>query len=219
MRLGEHVVANGLSGDGQHQAACDLLLKRSPRLGGEPIRKEGETTLQAAVRLAGHLGGGVFPIQGPPGAGKTFTAARMICELVGQGKTVGVTANSHKVIRNLIDETIRAAEVIGLDLHCCQKVAELEAPLPRLQFVKTNEDLLQSLGGPVAVGGGTAWLWAHPDAFEAVDVLFVDEAAQMSLANVLAVSQSAHTIVLVGDPQQLDQPTQGSHPDGVDLSR
>jgi hypothetical protein len=35
---------------------------------------------------------------------------------------------------------------------------------------------------------------------------------------VLAVAQSAHTIVLVGDPQQLDQPTQGSHPDGVDLS-
>jgi predicted RecB family nuclease len=218
VRLGEHVVANGLSGGGPQHAACDLLLKLGPRLGGEPIRKEGETTLQAAVRLAGHLGGGVFPIQGPPGAGKTFTAARMICELVRQGKTVGVTANSHKVIRNLIDETIRAAEVIGLDLHCCQKVAELEALLPRLRFVKTNEDLLQSLGGPVAVGGGTAWLWAHPDAFEAVDVLFVDEAAQMSLANVLAVAQSAHTVVLVGDPQQLDQPTQGSHPDGVDLS-
>jgi len=129
-----------------------------------------------------------------------------------------VTANSHKVIRNLIDETIRAAEVIGLDLRCCQKAAELEAPLPRLLFVETNKELLQSLGRGASVGGGTAWLWAHPDAFEAVDVLFVDEAAQMSLANVLAVAQSAHTIVLVGDPQQLDQPTQGSHPDGVDLS-
>ena len=151
VRLGEHVVANGLSGGGPQHAACDLLLKRSPRLGGEPIRKEGETTLEAAVRLAAHLDAGIFPIQGPPGAGKTFTAARMICELVRQGKTVGVTANSHKVIRNLIDETIRAAEVIGLDLHCCQKVAELEAPLPRLRFVKTNEDLLQSLGGSVAL--------------------------------------------------------------------
>jgi hypothetical protein len=62
----------------------------------------------------------------------------MICELVRQGKTVGVTANSHKVIRNLIDETIRAAEVIGLDLHCCQKVAELEAPLPRLPICQNE---------------------------------------------------------------------------------
>ena len=59
---------------------------------------------------------------------------------------------------------------------------------------------------------------ARPDAFEAIDVLFVDEAAQMSLANVLAVSQSAKTVVLIGDPQQLDQPTQGSHPDGTDAS-
>jgi uncharacterized protein len=68
------------------------------------------------------------------------------------------------------------------------------------------------------VGAGTAWLWATPEAFETVDVLFVDEAAQMSLANVLAVSQAAKTVVLIGDPQQLDQPTQGSHPEGTDLS-
>jgi superfamily I DNA and/or RNA helicase len=51
-----------------------------------------------------------------------------------------------------------------------------------------------------------------------VDVLFIDEVAQMSLANVLAVSQAAKTVVLLGDPQQLDQPTQGGHPDGVDMS-
>ena len=68
------------------------------------------------------------------------------------------------------------------------------------------------------VGGGTAWLWSRPDAFETVDVLFVDEAAQMSLANVLAVSQAAKTVVLIGDPQQLDQPMQGSHPEGTDVS-
>jgi uncharacterized protein len=61
-------------------------------------------------------------------------------------------------------------------------------------------------------------LWSRPDAFEAVDVLFVDEAAQMSIANVLAVSQAAKTLVLIGDPQQLDQPIQGSHPDGCDVS-
>jgi superfamily I DNA and/or RNA helicase len=61
-------------------------------------------------------------------------------------------------------------------------------------------------------------LWSRPDAFEALDILFVDEAAQMSLANVLAVSQAAKTVVLIGDPQQLDQPTQGSHPDDTAVS-
>jgi uncharacterized protein len=94
----------------------------------------------------------------------------------------------------------------------------MEDPRHRLSFAKKSEDLLQSLGNGIAVGGGTAWLWSRPDAFEALDVLFVDEAAQMSLANVLAVSQSAKTVVLIGDPQQLDQPTQGSHPDDTDVS-
>jgi len=41
----------------------------------------------------------------------------------------------------------------------------------------------------------TSWLWAAPEAFETVDVLFVDEAGQMSLADVLAVSQAAKTVV------------------------
>jgi uncharacterized protein len=68
------------------------------------------------------------------------------------------------------------------------------------------------------VAGGTAWLWGSPDAANAVDVLFIDEAAQMSLANVLAVSQAARSVVLLGDPQQLDQPMQGSHPEGTDVS-
>src|SRR5262249_18887363 len=162
--------------------------------------------------------GGILPIQGPPGAGKTFTGAHMICELVRRGKTVGVTANSHKVILNLIDEVIKAADKQGVDLHCCHKSDEREDPKHRLSFVKNNEDFLAQLGHGVSVGGGTAWVWSRPDAFECVDVLFVEEAAQMSLADVLAVSQAAKTVVLIGDPQQLEQPTQGSHPDGTDVS-
>jgi AAA domain len=74
------------------------------------------------------------------------------------------------------------------------------------------------LGSSVQVGGGTAWLWSRQDAAGTLDVLFADEAAQMSLANVLAVSQAAKTVVLIGDPQQLDQPIQDSHPDGADIS-
>jgi len=218
VRIGEYVADHGLLGDGLYQAARDLLLKESPRIAGEPLDREGETTVEAAVRLCGHLAGGILPIQGPPGAGKTFTGARMICELVRRGKKVGITANSHKVIRNLIDATIKTADELGIELQCCQKADEVEDPQHRLAFAKSNQDLFAALRSSASVGGGTAWLWSHPDAFETVDALFVDEAAQMSLANVLAVSQAAKTVVLIGDPQQLDQPIQGSHPEGTDVS-
>lgn len=186
VRLGEHVANNGLQGEGSYQAARDLLLRKAPRLGGEAVRADGETTLAAAVRLCAHLGNGVLPIQGPPGAGKTFTGARMICELVSQGKIVGITANSHKVIRNLIDAVIKAADELGIDLHCCQKAAEMEEPRHRLSFAKRSEDLIQSLGSGVAVGGGTAWLWSRQDAFEVLDVLFVDDRRVAKFARSLA---------------------------------
>lgn len=218
LRIGKHVAANGIEGAGRYQAARDLLLRRPPPVGEEPIRQQAENTLQAALRLSEHLGHGILPIQGPPGAGKTYTGARMICALVRQGKTVGITANSHKVIRNLIDEVIKEADKLGMELVCQQKADEVGEARHRLTFARRSEDLLAAIGNGVNVGGGTAWLWSRPDAFESVDVLFVDEAAQMSLANVIAVSQAARTVVLIGDPQQLDQPIQGSHPDGCDVS-
>ncbi len=218
VRLGEYVSDEGIDGEGPHQAARDLLLRMAPRTEGESLLREGEATSEAAVRLCGHLQGGLLPIQGPPGAGKTYSGARMICELVRQGKTVGITANSHKVIRNLIDEAIKAADEQGVNLQCCHKADEVGLAHHRLTFARTNEELINGLGQSVNVGGGTAWLWSRQDALATLDVLFVDEAAQMSLANVLAVAQAAKTVVLLGDPQQLDQPMQGTHPEGTDVS-
>ena len=73
-------------------------------------------------------------------------------------------------------------------------------------------------GGSAQVAAGTAWLWARPEMANSVDVLFLDEAGQISLANTLAVSQAATSIVLLGDPQQLDQPQRGIHPPGAEVS-
>ena len=218
VRIGEYVAANGMTRDGQYQAARDLLMLAGPRVGGESLKEADETALAAAMRIAPHLDGGVFPVQGPPGAGKTYIGARMICTLAQSGKKVGITANSHKVIRNILDEAIEAADELDVPIECIQKVSEEEDNLPRLQFTTDNATALVAVGTSCQVAAGTAWLWACPDAFQSVDVLFIDEAAQMSLANVLAVSQAAKTIVLLGDPRQLEQPMQGSHPEGTDVS-
>jgi uncharacterized protein len=216
-RIGKYVADNGMSGEGPYQAARDLLLRSAPRTGGEALKGPDETALGAAMRLAPYLQG-VFPIQGPPGTGKTHIGARMIATLTQRGTRVGVTANSHKVIRNVLDEVLEAAPELGTSIECIQKVAEDEPNLPQLQFTIKNEELLDAISANCQVAGGTAWLWARPDAFQSVDTLFIDEAAQMSFANVLAVSQAAKNIVLLGDPQQLEQPMQGSHPEGTDVS-
>ncbi|MCJ8205393.1 TM0106 family RecB-like putative nuclease [Pseudomonas sp. RGM2987] len=218
VRIGEHVVAHGMEGGEHFQAARDLLMRLPPRIGNQPIQHEGESALDSALRVAAHIESGLLPIQGPPGAGKTHTGSRMICSLVQAGKTVGVTANSHKVIRNLLDGVVKASEEMGIDVCCFQKPSEMEPDQQRLRFVKSNADLLNAIGSRANVAGGTAWLWASPDAAQSVDVLFIDEAAQMALANVIAVSQAANSVVLLGDPQQLDQPMQGSHPEGTDVS-
>ena len=223
-RIGAWVEANGLDAMGPYRAARDLLLRHPPRLtGGSAILlAPGEQTLDAAKRVGTQLDHSLLAIQGPPGAGKTYTGARMICELVRQGKRVGITATSHKVIRNLLDEVVKAAGEEKLTgLKCVQKVKDTDKPEhdpPHIQTtVETQETLAAFLGG-AHVLAGTAWLWAQEDYSEAVDVLFVDEAGQMSLANVVAVSQAAKSIVLLGDPQQLEQPLRGSHPEGADAS-
>ena len=94
-----------------------------------------------------------------------------------------------------------------------------DEPPPGIEKITNNDAALARLTDRRAnVVGGTSWLWADPRALNSVDVLFVDEAGQMSLANVLAASQAGRSVVLLGDPQQLDQPQQGSHPEGADVS-
>lgn len=218
VRFGEYVADHGIEGLGDYLAGRDLLLRLPPRIGHQPLQGVDEPPGQSARRVALAMEGGVLPIQGPPGAGKTHTAAQMICDLVHAGRKVGVCANSHKVIRHLLDGVREAAQRIGIAVQCVQKPSSMEPNQPGLQFARTNADLFNALAADAHVAGGTAWLWSLPDAVNTVDVLFVDEAAQMSLSNVLAISPAAPRMVMLGDPQQLDQPMQGSHPEGTDVS-
>jgi predicted RecB family nuclease len=219
-KLATYVVGRGMEGNGEYQAARDLLLRAPPSLRDDaPIRLPGESGSDAAERVAPLLQGGVFAIQGPPGTGKTYTGARMICALVKNGAKVGITANSHAVIRKLIEDTLVEARKRNLDIGCIVKPKEHEPDQPGIRFARKNADVFMDLwSGSAQVAAGTAWLWAADEARESVDVLIVDEAAQLSLAKVLAAAHAAKTLVLLGDPQQLEQPLQGTHPEGTDVS-
>ena len=221
LRLAEFVRDHGLDGSGPFRAARDLLLRLNPRLiPGNALRLPGESTVASARRVAVALDRGVLAIQGPPGAGKTFTGARMVVDLVRAGKKVGVTAVSHKVIRNLLDEVVRAAGEENVHVRCMHRVSEKSKnPITGIEEeTDAGKAVAKILTREYDVVGGTAWVWAKEDVAEAVDVLVVDEAGQMSLANVLACAQSTRNLVLLGDPQQLEQPQKASHPEGSELS-
>ncbi|SNC59292.1 uncharacterized protein SAMN04487881_0027 [Marinobacter sp. es.048] len=220
-RLAEYVATHGISGNGKFQAARNLLLRSKVAEAGESLLREGERTLDAALRIAPQLSGEVLAIQGPPGTGKSYSGAQVICDLVARGKKVGITANSHKVIRNLIDAALKQAARNNQTLECFQKPGadHNEANQPGLTFVRSNGDLLGALDdGTAQVAGATHFLWSREDALSSLDVLVVDEAAQMSLANVVAIAGAADSVILLGDPRQLEQPTKGAHPEGADCS-
>jgi uncharacterized protein len=220
-RVGEWVAANGITKAGEFQAARDLILRRAPRLGnGETMGAlPGELTEATACRIGNAMRDTTFAIQGPPGAGKTFTGAQMICDLAKRGKRIGVAALSHKVIRKLLEEVVIAAlkkEIGGVE--CLQRWNEGE-PEPGIAVAKKNEEILDALRARSAnVFGGTSFLWSRREMADAVDVLFIDEAGQMALADVISVAHAAKNLVLIGDPQQLERPLKGSHPDGAEKS-
>jgi predicted RecB family nuclease len=222
LRLADWIVANGIEGLGAHRAARDLLLRNPPRLvAGQSLSKgPDETVVQLACRVCLALDSSFLAVQGPPGAGKTFTGAHMICALVSQGKKVGVTAVSHKVIRKLLEDVVTAAREMNVSRVTCAHRKEGADPESRpIREIDSNDEALQSLrNGSVNVLGGTSWLWGREEFSDSVHVLFVDEAGQMSLANVLACAQAGKNLILLGDPQQLEQPQKGSHPEGSDIS-
>ncbi len=224
LRLGTWVGENGIAAEGPFQAARDLLLRRKPRALILPIEstvKDGQLTKESKGLVASLCREpSILPIQGPPGSGKTFSGARMIVELVRTGRRVGITAISHKVISHLLGEACKVARQAGVPLKAVQKANETDGcPDELVEQLDDNAPVLNALReGRAQVAAGTSWFWARTEVHQAVDILFIDEAGQMCLADVLAVSQAATSCVLLGDPQQLDQPQRGVHPPGADGS-
>ncbi|MEI9919540.1 MAG: TM0106 family RecB-like putative nuclease [Bacteroidota bacterium] len=206
MNIAAEVDENGLDHKWQYRASKDLLMRRDPKLidGGkmEPLG----------------LDRSILPIQGPPGTGKSTAGARMIIELVKAKKKVGVTAVSYSVITTLLSKVKELAdknnENIGFALKVTNTMESLDDWIAQL---KDKEKIIEAIGEGKVVGG-TAWLWANDDLVDKLDYLFIDEAGQMSLSQALAASRAAKNIVLLGDPQQLEQPQRGAHPEGSDVA-
>jgi predicted RecB family nuclease len=223
-RIGVWVRDHGMLGGGPYRAARDFLLRRPPLAGqadGTELVPPGESTDRVARRLILQLDDTVLPIQGPPGSGKTYLGAEMILELIQAGRQVGITAFTHRALTNLLDTVLAHAEAKGISVRAVRKIEGDETVQMswRYEAAESNDQVRDLLGHrDVDVAAGTAWLWARGDFEGLVDTLFVDEAGQMSLANVLAVSTAARNVVLLGDPQQLSQVKKGAHPEGVDLS-
>ena len=205
------------------QAVDDLLHRRPPRIRGYSegalINPNGELVPQVTDLIL-RMENTVLCVQGPPGTGKTFTAASAIIQLLRTGKRVGVTANSHKAILNLMSAVAKQAVEAGLETNLLKAGGDGDDPLISSGVVHhvENADVADAVGTEPVLVGGTAWLFSRPELAGKFDYLFVDEAGQFSLANVVGSALSAKNLVLIGDQMQLAQPILGTHPGECSLS-
>jgi predicted RecB family nuclease len=201
-RLGASVLAD----DGRWPALRRILRRDLP-LDGERVQR---TEIEEQRALAVSLDGTYLYVQGPPGSGKTYRGAQTIVALIRAGKKVGVTSQSHKAIHNLLDEVERCARTEGVTFRGFKWG---DTPYEGEQ-IKTTTKLDDILEDETKLIAGTAWLFAREKLEGVVNVLVIDEAGQISLADALAMGTSADSLILLGDPLQLAQVTQGVHPPG-----
>jgi len=199
--------------------ALDLLLRRPPRLQGLNGLPAADSTdyLPAIIEAVDHLNHSVLAIQGPPGTGKTYLASHTIAHLISQGKRVGVVTTSHSASENLLHAAIKAGvpseNVVKPRKSGTNDPKPWATPAPG----RIPAAVEKMTGG--ALIGGTAWTFSN-DAVASIglDYVFIDEAAQFSMVDALAVSRATKNLILLGDPQQLSQVVQAIHPGGVENS-
>jgi uncharacterized protein len=204
----------------QYPALHEVLAANLPRFSDRPAGARVQTTdLGEQQRLARSLDRSYLLVQGPPGTGKTYTGARLIVDLIDKGHRVGVTALSHRAINKLVEEVEEAAAKRGVRFHGARKAtAHPAGRVPdggQVLNVADNEECRDPTYRLVA---GTTWLFA-PEAFDgALDYLVIDEAGQLSLADAVAAGTAARNLILLGDPLQLAQVSQATHPAGTNGS-
>lgn len=195
----------------------DVLMRRPSRMvdGTALAEVVGEDTVDAVVTSTLNLAGSYLAIQGPPGTGKTYVAAHTIVRLVRDwGWRVGVVAQSHKVVDNVLTEAHRYGLPGDLIIKA-QSTSEKALPIPITHCDNAAGQSAILPGGCVI--GGTAWLFSRLKP-GSLDLLVIDEAGQFSLANTIASGTCARNLLLVGDPQQLPQVSSGTHPEPVNES-
>jgi len=197
-------------------ALMDILVRRAPRThSGGPLPRGTHATADITAAVL-DLDSSYLAVHGPPGTGKTHTAARVIGQLVtDHGWRIGVVAQSHATVENLLDCVIDA----GLDpARVAKKRYDHDAP--RWQEIDASQYDAFISDGDGCVIGGTAWDFANANRVPpgSLDLLVIDEAGQFCLANTIAVAPAAANLLLLGDPQQLPQVSQGTHPEPVDAS-
>lgn len=185
---------------------------------GAPILSSSDNALPEIINAISNLDGSYIFVQGPPGAGKTYTGSHVIVSLLKQGYKVGISSNSHKAINNLLHGVEKVAKAEGFVFRGAKKStsAKPESCLEGefIENIFNNDEILDCLEGFGAyqLVAGTAWLFADSGIDQRLDYIFVDEAGQVALANLVAMGTSARNIVLLGDQMQLGQPIQGVHP-------
>jgi predicted RecB family nuclease len=196
-------------------AITDILLRRHPRTrSGAPLPHGGDTTADITAALL-DLDSSYVAVHGPPGTGKTFTAAKIIARLVNDHQwRVGVVAQSHAVVENLFRDLVKA----GVDATLIAKKSHGANATWQEIDEKAYASFIADHAGCVI--GGTAWDFANDTRVDArsLDLLVIEEAGQFCLANTIAVARAARNLMLLGDPQQLPQVSQGHHPEPVDES-
>jgi len=219
-RLARSVVAQ----KDEYRVLRGLLRKDAPRViglrPGEPLQGD-HLDVDRAWSVLQKLDESALVIQGPPGSGKTYTGARLIVRLLRAGKKVGITAPTHRVIHHVLEEVEKVAIAEGVTFRGvkkCNKEEDDDSAYESLDGRITNEKDLDGVPPGVQLIAGTAWLFPKEGFDRALDVLFIDEAGQFSLADAIAVGTSAKNLVLLGDPQQMPQVTQGTHPEGAAAS-
>ena len=204
-------------------AILDFLGRAIPRINnhvaGQPIAPshDPQQRLNEIINSVIHLNDSYLVIQGPPGAGKTYTGKHLIAELVKRGKKIGISSNSHKAINNLLISTAEYCQKEEIKGHfACTRNTETAIDALNIR-VLDNKNIIDYLQ-PGCVIGTTAWGFSRSELENTFDYLFIDEAGQVSVANLIAMSRATRNIVLMGDQMQLGQPSQGSHPQDSGLS-